>query len=1184
MAGAMGDTRGRSLTDILRRLGWAEIVFADPFAATPTDGRTDYRDELLLDHLRDRVRSINPGPDGEPWLDDARLDVICDKLHRAAAMSDLIDSNRAITELFVQGVVVDGDPDWDGGRGRTVKLIDWDNSERNDLRVIENFRLDRPLDGGPRFVVLDCVLFVNGLPLAVVRHPSTDREPTVAEAIADLRSFTGQRQDGPREGVPGFFRYVQMLVATDGTEQAKLGTITSAPEHFAEWKTVEPASRDRIIAEFGVSPNRLTALERLAAGVLRPSHLLDLVQNFTAFHSVDGRMVKLLARYPQFRAVQRIVYKLRTGRPPAPGRADERGGTVWHTQGSGKSYTMAFIIRKMRSTPGLSNFKVAVAVDRVDLRQQLADSLAIAGESVIEASGVASARMELSDDVPNVVMIMMQHAQRDADAAVGAAFEERLGSDTASSVIHFPELTQSERVLVLVDEAHRGQSSWLHARLRRGLPGAAWVGFTGTPLTREDRRRNTTIGIFGGFVDTYTLQDAVTDGATVPIRYEQRRAEAYLVDRVELDFEYEREVGGTPAARELSQQRITTRQALESEQLIADKARDMVRHWVETVLPNGFKAQVAAATRLAAVRYRAALRTARDELVVELADYDAALRNDPDAARAQQDAAFLNAALPFLPLLRIIDFVPVISEGRTRDPTTGQLRADPPLWSQWTTDSRQRDHIARFRRPLPAPETLGSGPGPRGGNIPWSSSAGGSPWSDSLLGSESSSHPVHQGPRNEPWGAESPDDSFDRSHGAAPRSAQGPPHGGGPAPIAFVIVQAMLLTGFDAPVEQVLYLDRAIRDLELLQAIARVNRPARLKTVGLVVDYAGVSRHLDAALSAYEEEDLAETKIFLRDDDVTRLREAHESVRQFLDLHEVGPLTDGAELDKLLTVVADPRLRVEFDELLGGFFRYLDRVLPRPAALRYEDDAGAYGVAQYRVRRCYRETRSGSLDPYTFGAKVRYLLDQHIRVSSIVQRIPPVEITAADFRERVAALTNPKVRALEMEHALRRRIAERTASDPAYYERLSERLERILAQLRSDAEQLALALDELVREVRERETVAEDHGLDQRTEAPIRSLLELRIRQVADTAADMPPPDADNILTLTRNLHRLIRNGVQPPHFSRNEHLQARLRRQIRNYLLDCDLHENIAGPLAEELLEFARFNRGSFLDHEPGA
>ena len=272
---------------------------------------------------------------------------------------------------------------------------------------------------------------------------------------------------------------------------------------------------------------------------------------------------------------------------------------------------------------------------------------------------------------------------------------------------------------------------------------------------------------------------------------------------------------------------------------------------------------------------------------------------------------------------------------------------------------------------------------------------------------------------------------------------------------------------------------------------------------------------------------------------------------------------------------------MEFDGLLGEFFRYLDRVLPRPAALGYEDDAGAYGLAQYRVRRCFRETRSGSLDPYTFGAKVRYLLDQYIRVSGIAQFIPPVEITAADFRERVAALASPRVRALEMEHALRRRIAERIASDRAYYERLSERLERILAELRADPEQLALALDDLVREARDREA-AEDDGLDRRTEAPIRSLLELRFRQAAEATTSTSSSGGDNLVALTRNLHRLISVGVQPPHFPRSEYLQNTLRRRIRNYLLDCDLHADTAGPLAEELLDFARVNRGFFLRDGP--
>ena len=133
-----------------------------------------------------------------------------------------------------------GSPGWGGGRNRRIRLIDWDDPGGNDLRVIRNFRLDRPLDGGSPSVVLDYVLFVNGLPFAVIRDPAPDRAATVGEAIADLRSYTGARQDGPVESIPRFFAYVQALVATNGSTQAKLGTITSAPEHFAAWKTPSP--------------------------------------------------------------------------------------------------------------------------------------------------------------------------------------------------------------------------------------------------------------------------------------------------------------------------------------------------------------------------------------------------------------------------------------------------------------------------------------------------------------------------------------------------------------------------------------------------------------------------------------------------------------------------------------------------------------------------------------------------------------------------------------------------------------------------------------------------------------------------------------------------------------------------------------------------------------------------------
>lgn len=1153
---------GRPVSELLSVLGWSELIAADPWSEAPEDGRRDYREVLLLDRFREQIRAINPGPDGDPWLDEQRLTQISTQVDHVVGSLDLVEANKEFTELLLQGFIVPGLPGWDGGRGQRIRLVDWNNATRNDLRVIRNFRLDRPLDGGSTQVILDLVLFVNGLPLAVIRDPASDPAATVNRSIADLRSYTGMRQDGPVESIPRLFACAQLLVATNGGSKAKLGTITSAPEHFAAWKTTAPVSPDQVLEEFGVSPDRLSGLERLIIGVLRPGHLLDLVRNFTAFRQADDRTMKLVARYPQFKAVHEIIRRLLRRSPGTLDRRDDRGGVVWHTQGSGKSFTMAFLVRKLRTTPGLSGFKVVVAVDRVDLRAQLGDSLTLAGETLYEAGGVQHARELLSDDVPNIVMIMMQHAQRDADATASARREpDRLGTDTLDDKGSFPELTRSHQVVVIADEAHRTQQGWLHARLRHGLPGAAWIGFTGTPLTRECRRRQSTTGIFGGYLDTYTLADSVADTATVPIRYEQRRSGEFIVGPAALDAEYEREVGGTPEEREARQRGISTRQVLEAEDLIAVKARDMLRHWVSTVLPNGFKAQVAAASRLAAIRYRAALMRARDDLTAELAAYRAAKSGDPESVRDHPDRDLLESALPFEPLLRIIDFVPVISAGDRRDQRTGEVRRDPPEWAQWTDESASQAHIDRFRERLPAPETIGS-PGVPGAG-PWAAEepdrgparSGIGPWQESVR----------------------PDTSL--NYGVPGSEASS-----GPAPIAFVIVQSKLLTGFDAPVEQVLYLDRAIAGVELLQAIARVNRPARLKTVGLVVDYAGVSRHLDAALAMYDEEDIRDATTFLDSDDVPRLREARDAVRNFLADHGIGWLTDTAESGKLLAALADPGLRIEFDDLVNEFLRYLDRVLPRPEALGYEDDAREFGAAQYRVHRLFRDTRSGGLDPYSYGAKVRRLIDEHLRAIGIAQRIPPVEITAADFREKIDAMGDPRVRAMEMEHALRRHCAERWASDPAYYQRLSERLDQLIEQLRGDAERLAAALDELVRGIRERAGTFDGDGLDPHTERPIRSVLERIFAQGLADGQD-PAIRADGLDELTRLVAAEVSEAVRPPHFTMNVVLQERLRKKVVVLIRDTDICTGEqASRASQDILSLARANRDFYLrGDDPG-
>lgn len=887
MTSAESNDPERSVAGLLHALGWSAHIDGAPHGDHPVDGRPTWSDEIIEDRLRAKLREINLGPDGEPWLDAARIDRIVNELRRTEP--SLVEANKQVTELLLQGVRIEGLPGWNQGRTQVAALIDWNHPENNDLLLITDFPLDRPYDGGARFVVLGAVLFVNGIPFVVVEGVRPDREPTVGEAIADLRAYTGMRPAGERQDVPSFFAFVQVLVATNGKE-ARVGTVTSAPEHFAPWRTVEPAKPEEVRAELGYDHHAsFTQLETVAAGVLRPLHLLDLVRNFSVFHQVEGRTVKIVARYQQFRAVHKMVKRLLDGRTRAQtGYDDERGGVVWHTQGSGKSFTMAFLVRKMRTVPQLADFKVVVVVDRTDLRDQLQPSLALAGETTIVAASVADAQAKLAEDVPGIVTIMIQHAQRDEYAGAERG-DEQLVDDPLQSRVHFPVLNTSERVVLIVDEAHRSQRGRLHARWRHALPNAARIGFTGTPLLRVDKESHSTEEIFGPFIDQYLLRDSEPDGATVPIRYEQRRVEAYVVDAIVLDAAYEQEVGGTPRQRQEAQKQwVTSRQALESTDVIGSKARDMLRHWVGSVLPNGFKGQVVAVSRLAAVRYWGALLAARDELVGELEEFE---RLGPDLAAQHPDIVFLGAALAFLPLLRMIDFVPVISAGITKD-EQGQFRHDPPEWRQWTDETNQRDHIDRFKQQLPAPETLVGDHPPSTSDAPWSN----------YPAHPISRHPVHAGDQYDPWHGASPDDSFGgRTHNPGPV----PPDlgGAGPTPVAFLIVMSMLLTGFDAPIEQVLYLDRPIRDVELLQAIARTNRPARHKEVGLVVDYAGVSRHLDKALAAYDEADLDGYKEFLTAVELPRLRDRRELVRQFLAEHgidAIAALADDAVRTRLL--------------------------------------------------------------------------------------------------------------------------------------------------------------------------------------------------------------------------------------------------------------------------------------------
>jgi type I restriction enzyme R subunit len=978
------------LIDQLVGMGWRHVEGdLDEPART---GRSHFGAVIQEATLRRQLRALNlreVGGQAVPWLDDERISQAVGALTRLPAHK-LMEANHAATALLLGGLTVAGLPGWDGGRGQTIHYIDWQHPEHNEFTLINQYRVDCPpgYNSGKAFIVPDVVLLVNGLPLVVIECKSPSVPEPLADAVDQLRRYSNQRRASgevaDNEGVEALFHTNQLLIATS-FDEARVGSVGAAFRHYAAWKTVTGPDGQGSEADVALALGKaqLSEQERLAAGLLRPAHLLDVVRHFTLFMSADGQTIKSVCRYQQLRAVNRALQRLRSGKTRRQdGEMDRRGGIIWHTQGSGKSLTMVFLMRKLRSDPLLRRFKVVVVTDRTDLEQQLAATARLTGENVLRASSADSLRQLLRRTAPDIVFGMIQKA-RNGDAAgeagLKAADLPRLVAGEPAPppyVARFvPEvLNDDEHILVLVDEAHRSQGGDLHA----ALPNCARIGFTGTPIMMGDKKR--THQIFGEFIDRYTIREAEADDAIVPILYEGRTVQGAVKDGATLDELFEDLFSDrTPEELEAIRQKYATRgQIFEAPDLIKDKAQDMLRHYVTCLLPNGLKAQVVACSRLAVVRYLDAFAKARDQLLTEAEALDAADQAMDDEALCQRSPKMQARvqAWRYRELLRRLEFAPVISGSNN----------DDPAWKVWTDGTAQEQRIRRFKKPLQHTD---------------------------------------------------------------PAKAD---------PLAFLIVKSMLLTGFDAPIEGVMYLDRPIREAELLQTIARVNRTGHGKKVGIVVDYYGLANHLKEALNVYADEDIEGALQSLRDE-LPVLRDQHLRV---LALFRSRGLTDLADHQACVEALRDERLRAEFAVKLKAFLATLDVVLPRPQGLPFVADAKRLAFIHARARNLYRDTPVLGRD---VGAKVRKLIDDHVVSLGIDPKIPPISLTDADFGAKVARESNDRAKASEMEHALRAHIREHMDQDPVAYRKLSERLDALLAELGEQWAALAQQLAGLVGEV-----------------------------------------------------------------------------------------------------------------------
>jgi len=576
----------------LEALGYAVLHGPDIAVGMPRAERSDpnYRDVVLEGRLRQALVRLNPDLPAEAIEDAYR------KLTRSDAPS-LLERNRAVHRMLVDGVTVEYRRKDGSIAGAQARVLNFAAQDDNDWLAVNQFTVA----DGQHTRRPDVVLFVNGLPLAVIelKNPA-DENATIWSAYQQLQTYQAQ--------IPALFAANAALIVSDGV-QARIGALGAGREWFKRWRTITGK---------GDAATSLAELEVVLGGVFERRRFLDLLRYFIVFEDQGGgKLAKKMAGYHQFHAVNVAVEetlraakvaaqplgRYAAGHQPGGEEGDRRVGVVWHTQGSGKSLTMAFYAGRVILHPEMQNPTIVVLTDRNDLDDQLFGTFARCKELLRQPPAQAADRTDLREKLKvasgGVVFSTIQKF-----------FPEEKGD-------RHPVLSDRRNIVVIADEAHRSQYDFIDGfarHMRDALPHASFVGFTGTPIEHTDAN---TRAVFGDYISVYDIQRAVIDGATVPIYYESRLAKLELKasERPKIDPEFEEATEGEEIERKekLKSRWAQLEAVVGSEKRIKLVARDLVEHFENRLATMDGKAMVVCMSRRICVElYReiAALRPA----------------------------------------------------------------------------------------------------------------------------------------------------------------------------------------------------------------------------------------------------------------------------------------------------------------------------------------------------------------------------------------------------------------------------------------------------------------------------------------------------------------------------------------------------------------------------------------------
>ncbi len=889
---------------LLQKMGWQYISTEE--TVQQRDGM--FTSVLLEDILSDQLQKINNFEyKGDTYkFSTGNIQAAINALKNVSD-EGLVRTNEKVYDLLTLGKsfteTIQGD-----SKGFTLKYMDWDTIENNSFHVTEEFEVEG-LKGKRR---PDLVLFVNGIPFVVIENKRRDKNESLEEAISQ-----SQRNQNKENGVPRLFHYAQLLLAMQ-PNAVKYGTTATEPKFWSVWKEDNEKAVQRLIKK---SSHGLEAEDRMPTqqdktllALCRPQRLLDIAYKYIVFDSP----IKKICRYQQFFAVQETIARVKE----RDRDNNRRGGVIWHTTGSGKSLTMVMISKALALDSEIDNPRVMIVTDRISLDKQIFKTFLNCGKRVKKAKS-GSDLIDLLKDKGNEIMTTIIDK-----------------FNVATSRAKFKDA--SRNIFVLVDESHRSNYGTAHAAMKRMLPNAAFIGFTGTPLMKTEK---STARKFGGFIHKYTIDQAVKDGAVLPLLYEGRSAKL-TINKKQIDKGFERLAKplSEEAQKDLKRKFSSITKIYESDSVVEEIAYDISQHYTKNWKETGAKAQLAVPKIDVAIKYQKYFETQTD---------------------------------PSLTINTRVVFTPPDSRKDNDD-----------VWRESSSESRKYwNGILEQFRDQEAYETYVT---------------------------EKFKDP-------------------------------------GDTEIEMLIVVSKLLTGFDAPINTLLYLAKPLKGHNLLQAIARVNRLFKGKEYGYIIDYVGILGKLDEALTEYSAlEDFDEEDLTNAVSDMT------ETVRQLPGHHAAvwdifKTVKNKDDIEALERCIADKDVRDEFYEVLSQFARTLQLCFASDSFYEEytEQQIGFYKselkkFQSLRVSVQYRYAEKVSYKEYE--PRVKKLLNTYVHAEKVYEINRDVNIFDQNMVNEALATygTTPASKADFIAHRMKKVITENLEKDEAYYKKFSDMIEETI--------------------------------------------------------------------------------------------------------------------------------------------